>query len=205
MNKDDAIKNAVVGTKDYHETMRSLLVTLGTEKAGFVPDKIENEPLPTRNNIHWQSREMNMGVGMLWIFFAVEYEHYTIGEAAKIWRYGQSLKFISIWRKKNPVLAQNKRLMDAIEYCIKNPNDFVDDDYGIVHWTEDEFAVRDIYGTVFMYDTEYRIDEDGALYFNIKEFVEITRLINCLRIWIYEGSRELSKKEKKQLYEYMGW
>lgn len=205
MDKENAIKNAVLGSQDYHEVMRSVAIYTMRERAGMIPPRMENEALPERNPEHWQSRNMHMGVGMLWIFYAVEYGHYSTGEAKIIWRYGQGLRFIRRFKYANPVLAKNKQLMDAIEFIVKNPNEFCDDFGDIVHGADDEFALRKVHYDFLPEGVEILQDGEHYCYLTGKKYREICRLLDNLILWIYTGQEHLTAKDRKELYSFMGW
>lgn len=205
MNKDDAIKNAVIGSNDYHEIMRSVAVYTMRERAGMIPPKMDNEPLPEKNPEHWQSRKLNMGVGMLWIFYAVEYGHFRTGEAKVIWRYGQALKFPRYFKHRFPKLGENQKLMGAIEYCVKNPANFCDDFGDIIHGVDDEFHQRDIHPLPLQMEDEIYQDSLGSIDIQSKTYRTIARLIDNLILWIYTGQEHLSAKDRKELYSFMGW
>lgn len=203
--KKELMTQAVKGTDDYHNFMTQIVTTRLMTQAGFVPEKTDEIAHQYRNNVHWQSRKMHMGIGILWIFFAVENGHFTTGEAKIIWRYGQALKFPKVFRKKNPEISINIVLMDAIEWCIRNPVKFTDGFGDICHSADDEFNVREIRESIFQQPYEIYPNRDGGIDIQRKKYREIVRLIDNLILWIYTGSDYLTDTDRKELYQYMGW
>lgn len=196
---------AVKGTENYHEFMRQVTVTALKNKAGYIAPNTGEIAKQEKNPLHWQSRNVNMGVGMLWIFYAVEAGHFTTGSAKVIWRYGQALKFPKIFRVRNPEISKEKILMDAIEYCVRNPYEFTDGNGDVVHSADDEFNVRKIREGIFQQPYEIYPNNSGGIDIQRKKYREIVRLIDNLILWIYTGSEHLTTADKKELNLFMGW
>lgn len=199
------LKQAVTGTNDYHEFMRTVTVTALKSYAGYKPDNTGDIEKVYPNWINWQSREMNMGIGVLWIFYAVENGHFTTHEAKLIWRYGQALKFPQAVKYRMPEIGNNVRLMEIIEDCIKNPRKFTDGFGEIYYGLRDEFGLQNVERTTRFWTADTHIHNDGTILIKGDVYDIIVRLFDNLIMWIYTGSQYIDNNERKELFKFMGW
>lgn len=120
MTKNEYIKRALYGDKNYHEIMTFFAGNALTKYAGFVPENTGEIKLPVRNHVNWQSKSSHMNIGILWVFHATENNHFGDREAWVIWHYGQVIKHRDIMIRAMRANGVDKRILEAFRQEVRD-------------------------------------------------------------------------------------
>lgn len=199
----DTLNKLVVGTKEYHSVMTTVIAQYLTQAGGYIPDKMPVKDDHTRNPVKWQSRAMQMNIGIVWVWYAIELWGWKRSYAAFIWRYGQIQQFPSHFLKKEGISGCNE-LFEWITYICKNPVEF---------WSFEDNEVPNGLIYEWMRKRGLRTMSTGYKWYrqndNIIELDKLIKnsLINNLEMaitWVYLGSNALPRSYKI-FADYMGW
>lgn len=128
--KTPTIQDVIQGGLTDDEIRLFLIERVKTDlmnKAGYIPQKTPKNIELERNPIHWRSSAYHINAGQLWIFYAVEYNHFSPTMAKKIWRYGQTLNMrdhIANLLSRRSDLEFMRDLLHRWHYITTNINDF---------------------------------------------------------------------------------
>lgn len=199
----DTLNKLVVGTKNYHGAMTTIIAQYLTQTGGFIPDKMPVSEDYTRNPVKWQSRSIRMNLGVEWIYWATELWGWKRSYAAFIWRYGQIQKFPNRFMKKEKI-KDCEELLEWISYICKNPIEFwsVEDNEvpnGLLYEKLRVQGLRTMSTGYIWYK-----QDDGTIELDKQVKHRLVNNLETAITWVYAGSKEIPTAYRL-FAEYMGW